>query len=251
MFKAPRPRPKRHRRDRYAAAIQDAHRVEEAVIDLTQPLRVRHAHVLEMNLHGIARATAIFFQLLAGRVATGVGLDDERGDAVLRLDVLVGAREHHTEARYRALSDEHLGAVDQPTFAVAHGAGLQRGAVRARARLGQRPGRQPFTRAGTAQVFLLLRFVTETQHVTGAEAVVAGDGERQRAVDAGALFHAHRVRQHVHAGTAVLFRMRMPSRPSSASRATISCGKRCSSSQRLAKGLTSRSQNSRTAARKI
>src|SRR5450631_2441274 len=45
--------------------------------------------------------------------------------------------------------------------------------------------------------------------------------------------------------------MRMPSRPSSASPLTISCGKRCSWSQRLACGLTSRSQNSRTAARNI
>ncbi len=207
------PQTERHRRDRDAPPIEDAHRVVEALVDVAQALRVGDAHVLEGQLDGVAGATAVLLELLARAEAGRALIDDERGDAALRRHVLVGARQHHAEAADRALRDEHLGAVEDPVIAVAHAGGLHRRAVGTRTRLGERPRREPLAGGRLRQVLLLLRVVAEGEDVAGTEAVVAGDGERERSVDARALLDADRVRERVHAGAAVLLRDADPEQP--------------------------------------
>ena len=81
--------------------------------------------------------------------------------------------------------------------------GLQRSAVGARARLGQRPGREPLAAGRARQILALLLFATDRQNVAGAQPVVARNRECERAIDPRDLFNAQRIRQHVHAGAPI------------------------------------------------
>ena len=97
---------------------------------------MRHPHVLELQLGGVARR-AQRVDDAAHMEARRVGLDDEAGDAGPPL-CRVGAGEDEAEIRPVGPGDEHLGAVDDPVVAVAHGAGLDRaGRVGAARGLGQ------------------------------------------------------------------------------------------------------------------
>ena len=196
----------RQRRDRDATAIEDLHRVGEAGVDLADAVRVGDANVLEGELDGVARAHAELLEVLRRAETRGAVLDDERGDALVARRFFVRAREHDAEAADAALRDEHLGAVQHPVVALAHGRRAKARRVAARARLGERPGREPLAGDRLRQVLLLLRFAAERQDVTGAEPVVRRDRQRQRAIDARRFEHRDRVRERVHPGAAVLFR---------------------------------------------
>ena len=115
------------------------------------------------------------------------------------------------------------------------------------ARLGQAPGAQHLAGGELWQVLLLLRLVGGEQDVAGAERVVRGHGQPQRAVGARDLLERDHVVVELHA------RRRRSARapacrtgPSSPMAGMTSAGNRSSSSQRRACGITSRAQKSRT-----
>src|SRR5205814_166220 len=63
-----------------------------------------------------------------------------------------GRGHHHVDVSDRPLRDEHLGAVQHPRVAVAHGARAQRRRVAAGAGLGEAPGAQPLPARHARQV---------------------------------------------------------------------------------------------------
>src|SRR5205085_8223075 len=102
--------------------------------------------------------------------------------------IAVRAREHDAEPADGALRDEHLRAVDDPRVAVATRRRAETGRVAPRSGLGERPRGEPLALRRLREVLLLQRLAPERQDVSGAEAVVRGDGEGERSVRARDLF---------------------------------------------------------------
>ena len=187
-----------------AASVEDLQGVDEALVDVTEPLRVGQLDVVEVQLGGVGAAHAeLAVQRLLAE-ALGAFVDDEGGDALLLLR-RVGERENDEDVSDGALGDEHLRAVEHPAVALAHGGGLEARGVGAAAGLGEAPRSQELGGGELRQVAALLVFVAEDANVAGAEAVVRGDGEGERAVVAGDLFDGDGDGERAEAGAAEVF----------------------------------------------
>src|SRR5439155_382304 len=114
-----------------------------------------HAAVAEEHLAG-RRALDPHLRLDPADLESGrVRFDDERGDAVVAR-TRFGLREADVDVRHTGVRDEALRAVEDVRVAVPAGLGAHRRAVGARARLGQRVGREPLARGELRQEALLL-----------------------------------------------------------------------------------------------
>src|SRR5213078_1629392 len=152
--------------DAGAAAVEQAERLLEALVLLADEILRRHAHVLEDDLRRVARAQPELLDLAPVPEPGCALLHHEGRDAALSL--LGRGRGHHdVDVSDRPLRDEHLGAVQHPRVAVAHGARAQRRRVAAGAGLGEAPGAQPLPARHARQVAAAERVAPAAAHVLG------------------------------------------------------------------------------------
>ena len=103
---------------------------------LAEPVGGRHRRFVEIDVADMGALLAHLLLGLADETPGQVGRDEEGGDALRAR--LAGARHDGEQRRLVGIGDEALGAVQPVDVAVAHRPGLDRGAVGAGARLGQR-----------------------------------------------------------------------------------------------------------------
>jgi hypothetical protein len=152
--------------------------VVEALADLAEHRRVRHADVLEGEQRGVGGVHPQLLQLALANHAGGVHGDDEEREAVVA-GVGVRLRHQHDAVRTVAVRDERLGAVDHVLVAVAHGAGLDARHVGAGVGLGDTETEDLLALDRRHDPFLLL--------LLGAE----GEDRRHRHVGVDGDAHAH------------------------------------------------------------
>ena len=173
--------PDRPGADADAPLVEDLQGVEEAVVDLAQPLLVGDLDVLQHQLGGVRGVQPHLLDLLAGAEAGRPALDDEGGQP-LGLLLRAGRGEDDEDLADRALGDEGLGAVDDParsplrTRARARRAGVRAepGSVRPQA-----PSTLPLASRG--RYFCFCASLRGQVDVPGAERVV----RRHRQPDGG------------------------------------------------------------------
>src|SRR5690606_2732876 len=95
---------------------------------------------------------------------------------------------------------------EDPAVALAHRRGLQARRIRTGARLRKRPGAERLAGGELGQPTLLLLLVAEPPDVVGAQAVVRGHRQRERAVVAGDLLDHGGDAQRAQADAAVFLR---------------------------------------------
>jgi hypothetical protein len=124
------------RRDADAAGLEVRERDPVALALGAEPVRDRHAAVLERDLRGVRRALAHLLLDARHAIAGRRGVDDEAGDPFLPAARSVTANTTATSG-VRAGRDELLDAVQHVMVAVALGARRDRAGVGADVRLGQ------------------------------------------------------------------------------------------------------------------
>jgi hypothetical protein len=100
-----------------ALRLEVLHQVHEALVGLAEHVSLRHAHVLERELRGVARVVADLLQLLRHAETLRLRRDEEEAAAV-RPGLRVRLHEERHEVRARAVRDVRLRAVDDPVVAV-------------------------------------------------------------------------------------------------------------------------------------
>src|SRR5690606_13760338 len=117
------------------AAVEAHHRDAKALTLRAHQIFGRHAHPVQDHLRGRLRMPAELALPRAEADARHVPFDHEAGNALRTL--LAGADHAQIELVLAAAGNELLGAGDDIMVALLHRPGLERGGVRARARLGQ------------------------------------------------------------------------------------------------------------------
>ena len=138
-----------------AVLVDEQHRDLQALALLVQDRRVRHAHVLQLDLRMVGRhveGPVVHDDGVAGRI----GRHDEGGDAVGLAVLAAGAGEHEVGLGPADLRIPPLAAVDDPVVAVAHGPRFQPCRVGAVVRLGQRETEVPLPADDALDVDLLI-----------------------------------------------------------------------------------------------
>src|SRR6185437_15859826 len=193
------------RRNRNAAAIEDLEAVDEALALGTEKIFRRHAAIGEDHFAGIARAQAEFIFFFPGTKARSSLLNDECGNAV----VLLGSvRDGHRDADVSIVTvgSERLRAIQHPAAIFFAGHGACAACVRSGFRFGERPAAEFLALRQRRYVFLLLLFGAEFVDVIGAERIVGGDDDANRAIYAGKLLDDNGVFEVAHARAAIFFR---------------------------------------------
>ena len=116
-------------------ALELPHDVVEALADLAEHRRLRHAHVLEGEQRGVGGVHAELLELLLADHAGRVHRHEEQREAVVA-GVRVGLRDEHDHVGAVAVRDVGLRAVDDVLVAVPHRARLDAGDVGAGVGLG-------------------------------------------------------------------------------------------------------------------
>ena len=112
----------------------------------------------------------------------------------------------HADAGVVAVGGESFRAVQHPIIAITDGDGSRAAGVRAGFGLGERPAAEGAALRQGHDVFLLLRFGAEFEDVIGAERIVRGDDQTDRAIDAREFFDGDDVFGVAEARAAVGFR---------------------------------------------
>ena len=149
------------------------------------------------SLVSLARMPSLS-SFLPGVEAGGSAFDDEGGDA-LAARRAVGHRHDHDDVADAAVGRERLRAVQDPPVAVAHRRGPHARGIAARGGLGQRPRANALAPGERHQEAPLLRLGAEHEDVRRTEAVVRGDRERHRRIDARELLDADAVVERLRA----------------------------------------------------
>jgi hypothetical protein len=190
-------------RNRDAAAIEHAHRVDEAVAFLAQQILRRDHAVFKNHLRGVAGPQAELVLFLAGAKSFGIFLHDE-GRKAVRVGSAVGHRDHDDHVGIVAVGAESFRAVENPiaTLAPRGHAGAAR--VRSGRGLSQSPCADQFTGRKFADVLLFCASSAGKKDVIGAERRVCGDNDANRAIDARQLLDRDHIFHVAHARAAVL-----------------------------------------------
>ena len=148
----------RQRGDRDAPAIENIHRLHEALARLAHQIRIWNKAIIEDEGGGIAGAHAELVFFLGDLKAFSATLDDE-GRNAMRAGSAVSDRQHHRRFCKRRVGYKILRAVQQPTAAPPHRRRAHRTGIGAGTRFCEPPRRERIAARQRRQVFLFL-FVT-------------------------------------------------------------------------------------------
>ena len=196
----------RPRRDVDASQFQPAHDVPEAfALCPAEQVRCGGPVVLERDLCGLDSAIAELGDVAHDVEARTLLPEEDADAAVRRVGVQVGLADDGVDAAVAAVGDEHLAPVHDIVVAVADGARLDGGHVRARVRLGDAEGGAPFALRHDGQEALLLVGRAEgVDHVRDEEMRVQHTREAHPAL--GQLLDEQGVGLRARAAAAVLLR---------------------------------------------
>ena len=137
----------------------------------------------ENHFAGVAGAQAQLVFFFAGLESRRSLLDDERGNSVA-LFRWIGDGHAHADVGVMAVGGESFRAVDEPAAVLLHGRGARAACVGACFGFGERPAAEFFALRERRDVLFLLLFAAEFVDVIGAERIVRGDDDADRAVHA-------------------------------------------------------------------
>src|SRR5213592_2753247 len=173
-----RDRPHHHRH--HALVLELIHLLLEAAVRVADRVRDRDADVVEEEEPGVRAEVADLVEELVAEAAR-VGRDDDLGEAAVARR-RVGDREEAEPVGGGGVRDVHLGAVQDPVVAVAHGAGLDAGHVGAGARLGHGDRRHLLAADGRDEIALLQLLAAEAVERRGGHVGLHRDAHRDAGV---------------------------------------------------------------------
>src|SRR5438552_18515915 len=195
----------RARGDGVAARIEGTHRDLEALADIAEPARVRHAHVVEDELRRVARAQAELPVEALAPVFLRSALEEERHDPLVA-KARIGLREDEREATHAAVADPRLAAAEDPVRSVALRARAELRRVAADLGLGEPEAADELAAAERGQEPLLLGLGAPLEDGELDERDLDRERRADRRVGAADLLGDERVRDVVEAVSAVPLR---------------------------------------------
>src|SRR5580693_388018 len=160
--------------------------------------------VAKHDFAGVAGPQAELVFFFAGLESFRALLNDERGNSVALLR-RVGDGHAYADVRVMAVRRESLRAIDDPAAVFFHGGGASAAGVRAGFGFGERPAAEFLPLRERRDVLLLLFFAAEFIDVIGAERIVRGDDDADRAIHARQFLDDDGVFRVAHARATVFF----------------------------------------------
>ncbi len=200
------------RRDGYAPAIENPHRVDEPVAFFAQQVFQRNLAVFEDELRRVAGAQAELVLFLARLESLCSFFDDESRKAV-RMGCLVGHRNYHHNVGVMPVRAEGLRAVQHPLVALADRRAARAPCIGSRARLRQPPRANELPRCQLGDVLAFLLLASSHKNMIAAQGRMRRYDDAHRPVYARELLDRNYVLDVAHTRAAVFAREDDPHQP--------------------------------------